>query len=351
MNVTDSDKNFYKTFIKDFLPKKIFDIHTHIWRKSDRSGKFQTERTVSWPMLVADENPIEELIKTYKILLPDAEVTPLIFSNVPRDCDEFEKYNNYVSEVSQKRNIPGLIFSHPEWSAETLEQKIISGKFIGVKSYLSLSKPEIPVADITIFDFFPKHHLEVLDKLGMIMMLHIPRNLRLKDPVNLKQMLEIEKKYPNIKLIIAHVGRTYCKEDIGNAFDILSETKNMMFDFSANCNSYVFECLIKSIGTKRILFGTDMPILKMRTHRICESGKYINLVPKGLYGDVSNDPNMREVTGDEAEKITFFLYEELAAFFKAALKCNLTKNDLEDIFYKNAIKIINDATVNLRKIK
>ena len=147
------------------------------------------------------------------------------------------------------------------------------------------------------------------------------------------------------------MGRAYCKEDIGNAFDILSETKNMMFDFSANCNSSVFECLIKSIGTKRILFGTDMPILKMRTHRICENGKYINLVPKGLYGDVSNDPNMREISDVEAEKITFFLYEELAAFFKAAQKCNLTKNDIEDIFYNNAIKIINDATDNLRKIK
>ncbi|RLD12485.1 MAG: hypothetical protein DRI44_00340 [Chlamydiae bacterium] len=351
MNVTNADKNFYKNFIKDFLPKKIIDIHTHIWRKTDHSKNFQNDRSVSWPMLVADENPIEQLLETYKILLPETEVTPLVFGYVPCDFDELERFNNYVSKVSSETNIPGLIFSHPEWSAETLEQKIISWKFIGVKSYLSLSKPEISVADITIFDFFPKHHLEVLDKLGMIMMLHIPRNLRLKDPVNLKQLIEIENNYPNIKLIVAHVGRAYCEEDVGNAFEVLSGTKNLMFDFSANCNSVVFEKLIQAVGPKRILFGTDLPILKMRTHRICENGKYINLVPKGLYGDVSNDPNMREVSDAEAEKITFFLYEELAAFFKAAKECNLTKNDLEDIFYNNAIKIINDATVNLRKIK
>jgi len=340
MNVTDSDKNFYKSFIKDFLPKKIIDIHTHIWRKSDYFENLQKNRIVSWPMLVADENPVEQLLETYKVLFPDTEVTPLVFGNVPHDSGELERFNNYVSEVSSEINIPGLIFSHPKWSAETLEQKIISGKFIGVKSYLSLSKPEIPVADITIFDFFPKHHLEVLDKLGMIMMLHIPRSLRLKDPVNLKQLIEIENNYPNVKLIVAHVGRAYCKEDIGDAFEVLSDTKNMMFDFSANCNSFVFEKLIQAVGPKRILFGSDLPILKMRTHRICENGKYINLVPKGLYGDVSSYPNMREVSDVEAEKITFFLYEELAAFFKAAKECNLAKNDLEDIFYNNAIKII-----------
>ena len=185
----------------------------------------------------------------------------------------------------------------------------------------------------------------------MIMMLHIPRSLRLKDPANLKQLIEIENNYPNVKLVVAHVGGAYCKEDIGDAFEILSDTKNMMFDFSANCNSFVFEKLIQAVGPKRILFGSDLPILKMRTHRICENGKYINLVPKSLYGDISSYPNMREVSDVEADKITFFLYEELAAFFKAALKCNLTKNDLEDVFYNNAIKIINDATVNLRKIK
>ena len=343
MTVTNSDKNFYKTFIKDFLPKKIIDIHTHIWRKSDYTGNIRNlpkNRTVSWPMLVADENPVEQLIKTYKTLLPDTEVTPLVFGYVPHDCGELERFNNYVSEVSSEMDIPGLVFSHPTWSAETLEQKIISGKFIGVKSYLSLSKPEIPVADITIFDFFPKHHLEVLDKLGMIMMLHIPRSLRLKDPVNLKQLIEIENNYPNVKLIVAHVGRAYCKEDIGDAFEILSDTKNMMFDFSANCNSFVFEKLIQAVGPKRILFGSDLPILKMRTHRICEKGKYINLVPKGLYGDVSSDPNMREVSDIEAEKITFFLYEELAAFFKAAKGCKLNKSDIEDIFYFNSKKII-----------
>jgi predicted TIM-barrel fold metal-dependent hydrolase len=167
-------------------------------------------------------------------------------------------------------------------------------------------------------------------------MLHIPRNGRLRDPKNLEQMLEIEKRYPNVKLIIAHVGRAYCNEDVGNAFEVLAETKKMMFDFCANTNRWVFEQLIRAVGPKRILFGSDLPILRMRTRRICENGNYVNLVPKGLYGDVSNDSHLREVDGEEAEILTFFMYEEIDAFRLAAETMNLSRKDIEDIFYNNA---------------
>ncbi len=153
-------------------------------------------------------------------------------------------------------------------------------------------------------------------------------------------MLEIEKKYPNVKLIIAHVGRAYCNEDVGNAFEVLSGTKNMMFDFSANTNSWVFEQLIRAVGPKRILFGSDMPVLRMRSRRICENGTYINLVPKNLYGDVSNDTHMREVEGDAAEKLTFFMYEEIDAFRRAAEATNLSRKDIDDIFYSNAKRLL-----------
>ena len=88
----------------------------------------------------------------------------------------------------------------------------------------------------------------------------------------------------------------------------------MNFDFSASSNAAVFRQLLETVGPKRVLFGSDLPILRMRARRVCEKGFYVNIVPKGLYGNVAVDPHMREVAGAEAEKITFFMYEELAAF-------------------------------------
>jgi hypothetical protein len=164
-----------------------------------------------------------------------------------------------------------------------------------------------------------------------------------KDPVNIQQIIEIKKKYPNIKLIIAHIGRAYCPEDVGDAFEQLSVCPDLLFDFCANCCEPVFEQLIRAVGPKRMLFGSDMPILRIRTHRICENGKYINLVPPGLYGDPSQDSHLREVSAQEAEKITFFMYEEIYAMKQACKACGLNSGDVEDMFYGNAKRLIDEV--------
>ncbi|MHC4124386.1 MAG: amidohydrolase family protein [Planctomycetota bacterium] len=338
--IKEIDKKFYNERLKNFLPNKIIDIHTHIWLESFVSEQNRDPiRTVTWPKLVAKDNPIEDLLETYRLMFPDKKVTPMIFAN-PLGFTDINEINGYVNKCAKENDLPSLIISLPQWSAKELEEKIIAGKFLGTKVYLNLAPANIPQNEITIFDFLPPCQLEVINKYGWIVMLHIPRAARLKDPVNLEQMLEIERSYPNVKLIIAHVGRAYCIEDVGNAFDVLSETKNMMFDFSANTNQQVFEKLLRAVGPKRVMFGSDLPITRMRMRRICENGIYVNLVPKGLYGDVSSEKNMREFSDAEAEKLTLFLYEQIDAFRLAAEVLKLTPGDIEDVFYNNAAKII-----------
>jgi len=334
------DSEVYDTELKDFLPSKIIDIHTHIWLSRHHEDSQRSDRLVTWPSLVAPENPVEDHLECYNQLFPGKEVTPMVFTTIvtPDNC---AINNSYISESAKKYNLPALYFAYPEMPAEVLEQNIIKGDFLGIKVYLSLSPSYIPDDEIRIYDFLPPHQLELMNRHGWIVMLHIPRSTRLKDPVNLAQMVEIEERYPDLKLIIAHVGRAYCPEDIGDAFDVLSNTKRMYFDFSANTNAFVFEKLINAVGPGRILFGSDLPILRMRMKRICVKGKYINVVPKGMYGDVSYDSNMKEVNSPEADELTFFMYEELRAFKKASLKCGLGKSEIEDIFYNNSKKIIN----------
>ena len=334
------DLDFYQNIIRDFLPDRIIDIHTHVWLDKFRiPGVTAPERTVKWPSMVARDNSVEDLIETYRLMFPDKKVKALIFGEVSEEIDT-KRGNEYVSGCSKKYGLPSLFVSRPEMSCAELEKAVEEGGFLGCKVYLNFSPHYIPENEIRIFDFLPHHHLEVLNRRGWIVMLHIPRPGRLKDPVNLAQMLEIEEKYPGVKLIIAHVGRAYCSEDMGNAFDVLSRTRNMLFDITANSNVQVFERLIETVGSERILFGSDLPILRMRARRICENGSYINLIPKGLYGDVSADGHMREVDGEEAEKLTFFMYEEINAFRIAAENMGLTRKQCEDVFYNNAAKLL-----------
>ena len=342
--IKEIDREIYKNELKDFLPDRIIDIHTHIWLNS-LSGDDSRDNTrlVSWPSLVAPENSVEDHLESYNLLFPDKKVTPMVFASLITR-ENYVRLNNYVSQSAKKYNLPALYFAFPEMGKEELEKNIISGGFLGIKVYLSLAPNYLPADEIRIYDYLPPHQLELLNEHGWIAMLHIPRSTRLKDRVNLAQMMEIDEKYPDLKLIIAHVGRAYCREDVGDAFDILSKSKRMYVDFSANTNDWVFEGLIKAIGPKRILFGSDMPILRMRMKRICEEGKYINIVPKGLYGDVSKDSHIRETKGEEAEKLTTFMYEELRAFKRAAARTGLKDSNIEDIFYNNSKGIIDAAS-------
>ena len=332
--MSDYDKKVYETELADFLPSKILDVHTHIWLP-EHNLKTKAKGCVTWTKMVADSCSIEDLQQTYKDMFPGKDVRAVIFGDPTAN---YKENNVYVAKVAKQTGYPALFCTDWKMSGEYLEEQVEKGGFMGLKPYLNNSPDYIPGNEVRIFDFLTKEHLEVANKHGWIVMLHISRPQRLRDPLNLAQMMEIEEKYPNVKLIIAHIGRAYAPEDIGNAFEILKNTKNMMFDFTANTQSLAMTECIKAVGVKRFMFGSDMPIIKMRMYRVTENGVYYNVVPRGLYGDVSTDYHMRET--DEKD-ITNFMYEELRAFKKTAEELSLSKQDVEDIMCNNGCRLFN----------
>ncbi len=332
---TAYDKYVYETEIKEFLPDKIVDMHVHIADEtcSDRTVGYNGGST--WTSRIGNYMLSEELLQNEERLLPGKKVENLVFGAC--NCT-IDLANNYVLSQKEKYGFPALYRTSYEITAEELEKAVLEGGYLGLKPYLTFCPPYIPIPEIRIFDFLPHHQLAVANKHGWIVMLHIARNERLRDKVNLAQLMEIEEKYPNIKLIVAHIGRAYAKEDIGDAFEILGKTKNMLFDFTANvCDDAIRAC-IEAVGPKRLLFGSDLPIALMRMYRITENGVYYNVVPRGLYGDVSGEPHMRET---DEENITIMYYEQIRAMRRVAEQLKLSKADIEDIFYNNAKRIIN----------
>ena len=333
IKLTDYDRYVYEKELKPFLPKEFIDCHTHIW-KNDFPYEGSSNGGSTWTRKVAEYLEAEELIKSYEILFPDNKVTPLVFGSCSR---HIPTCNEYVKEKSEELGFPTLFRTSYDMSPDYIEQEVKKGGFSGLKPYLSNCPPYIPSAEIRIFDFLPKEHLEVADKNGWIVMLHIPRQKRLRDEVNIAQIMEIEEKYKNLKLIVAHIGRAYAKEDIGNAFEILKNTKNLVFDFTANVCDDAIKACIEAVGTKRLMFGSDLPIAFMRMYRVVENGVYFNVVPRGLYGNVSGEPHMRET--DEKD-VTLMIYEQISAFKRVATEMKLNDTCIEDVMYKNAKNLI-----------
>ena len=144
--VTDVDKRVYEEQLKDFLPDKMIDIHTHIWRLSDHKlnpDAVKKRRAVKWPALVAADNSVEDLIETYRLMFPGKDVTPLLFAGGTDDSENLDYVkirNNYVQESAQRTGFPSLYFSSPKQSAEEIEKEVTQGGFLGLKSYLTFSE-------------------------------------------------------------------------------------------------------------------------------------------------------------------------------------------------------------------
>ncbi len=332
--MSEYDKEVYENKIADFVPSKIIDVHTHIYTKDcKKQNRKRHEGIVTWTSLVAEDLSIEDFHATYKAMLPRTQTIPAV-QGTP--TGELAKTNAYSRGVQEKYGYKTMYCIGYDTPCEEIEWALTEGGFSGIKPYLNNSPSYLPANEIRIFDFVTPEQLRVLDKHKAKMILHIARPARLRDKVNVAQLMEIEEKYTNLKMIVAHIGRAYSPEDLGDAFDTLKNTSNMVFDFSANTFSGAMTRCLEAVGPGRVLFGSDMPITKMRMYRISENGTYYNVVPRGLYGDVSNDPHMRET---DEKNVTNFLYEEIMAFRKSAEELKLSKSDIEDVFYNNAAKI------------
>ncbi len=331
LNYTEVDAKVYRDELKDFLPDTFIDIHTHIWKSTFRPYG-DSNGGATWTKFVADEQTAEDLLGAYQTMFPGKTVLPLVFGGCSQDIGQS---NEYVGETAKQYGYPTLLRSDYAMTGDELEREVQKYGCLGLKPYLTNCPPYIPANEIRIFDFLPHEHLEAADRNGWIIMLHISRPGRLRDPVNVAQLMEIERRYPNVKLIVAHIGRAYSKQDVGDAFDTLKHTEHMLFDFTANlCDDAIRAC-IEAVGTKRLMFGSDMPIAVMRMYRITDpvTGFYKNVVPRGLYGDVSGDPHMLE---SDEKTITLMMYEQLRAFRRVARELKLTEAQIEEVMYTNA---------------
>ena len=67
--VRSIDGEFYRQRLRDFLPNRLIDAHTHVWLHRFRSPeKEENVRAVTWPHRVALDNSIEDLLDTYDLL-------------------------------------------------------------------------------------------------------------------------------------------------------------------------------------------------------------------------------------------------------------------------------------------
>jgi len=328
----DVDREFYRKYIEDFLPKEIFDTHVHFGLPEHFWPVSGQRKLEDWALGVGYTLSVEAAFFAYSELLPGKKVNILGFP-LPIKEAKLDEINKYICSYINKGKIKGLMATHPDWSYERVKEELQKNNFLGIKPYPDLVT-KIKGGEVSIFTFLPYSHLRAVDELGKIILLHLPRRLRLRDKDNIREIREIRQKYPRIKLVLPHIGRSFCPSFAREGLKYLRDDPGIVFDIVAVLNPEVYKIALNEVGPKRLLYGSDLPILFMRGKREWEGDRYIN------YTSGNYPWNIKRKSPEEEAKYTLFLYEEIKALRCGIESLNMGKEAIEAIFYKNARKLL-----------
>ncbi|MCL5073216.1 MAG: amidohydrolase family protein [Actinobacteria bacterium] len=326
------DLPIYKNEIDTFIPSSIFDFHVHIWKKEHWETDFDDKSRLNIPVAQGQFFDIEDAKKSMEILYPGKKYKMLIFG-MPIPGLSIDKMNQYISSISDKVNIFGMFIPTIGDKVSEIEKKFLKGNFFGFKPYPDLVTWKDP-RNVNITDFATKEQFEIANHYSLMIILHISKVLRLADPENINQIKNLCQKYPKVKVILAHAGRSYCPNNIKAAIEQIKDIPNLFYDLSMINNEEVFEVILRNIDINKLLFATDLPIAFHRGKNICINGEHYFVTRKSYPWSLSS-PFINVRT-------TFFAYEIIRAFKTAAEKIALNKDDIKRIFYCNAMELINN---------
>ncbi len=327
----DVDRRFWAERVEPHLPDRVFDAHRHVWLAEHVDPIPPERKRRQWAAEVAGPESLEMTALGYELVFPGRRVSFLAFGSPHREC-HLEENNAYLSEGLEGTESAALALSDPQWSAERLLAELRRPRILGIKPYQDLI-PGYEGGAVSVFDFCPREHLEVLDDLGAWLTLHLPRAERLADPRNLREMREIRRRYPKVVLVVAHLGRSYAGRYARHGLPALQEDEGVFFDTSAVLNPAVYAVALDRIGPRRLLFGSDFPILYMRGRRRWEGDRYINLT-SGDY-DWNRDRQPPEVEAT----YTLFIYEAVAACLDTCLCLGYGDEEIAAVFHDNARRL------------
>ena len=336
--LNDVDRRIWTEELDQFVPHRIFDVHTHYYRwelntdPAKQSGPFAAIGR-DFP-----EAGRAQLDAWDALLLPGREVHRLSFGYPLWPACDFETSNRFTAE--QASHDPGsgaLMMVHPSMSRDYVEGQIRSFGFLGFKPYRFHATTGDPV-ECRITDFLPEQQIAIAHRHGLIIMLHIARRDAIADRANIDDLLRLTAKYPNAQWILAHCARSYSAWAIQRAAKSLRGLPNVWYDTSSVCESDAIEALLAGVGPERVMYGSDnLPVGVDR-------GKYITF---GYAWAFLSEKNHSLDLSHCNPQMTFVLYEQLRAMRRAALRLGLTGVQIEDLFCNTATRLVQSARRDL----
>lgn len=325
------DEKVWREELDPFLPQRIFDFHGHVYLESHTPSKGKESVNPSMPSIGLTEYPHEVYAEVQKRLWPGREVKALLFGTVAPDAD-LDATNAYTVEAARAHGWEALMVPAMDDDADALLEKVRAGGFLGFKPYWSFVTHK-EQNDVTLEDMVTPAMREAADRGGLIITTHIPRAARLADPLNIAGLRKLCGDAPNAKIVLAHFGRSYFPEAIGEGLS-LCDLPNLYPEFSMVQDWEVVESVMKAFDRGKILFGLDLPIAQEKGKCLGINGQRHFFTKRPHKWSAHVEPGGYEV------RCTLFAYEMVRAIKKAAGKVGLSAKEVEGVFSSNAERLV-----------
>ncbi len=338
---TDVDRAFWAEHLEGWLPRRIIDAHTHVTNRAHRLKPMTEEmRRQFWVSEATDNIDAPAARRCIGTVFPGREVTCVAMGS-PSLAYDIDAGNEYVRTECLASGWRALAVLIPQWPADRIAAELDKPGVIGLKPYYSLIGRDPTTRDryqeAGIFEFLPHHALEVADERGAWITLHVPKAERLGHPDNIREVRELRRRYPNVTVVIAHLGRSYTEPHAREALPQLADDPGLYFDISAVLNPAVLRLAFELLGPDRLLYGTDNPVFYMRGRRQWEGRRYINRTNYPFFFNKE-----REAPEVEAG-YTLFMYEALRAIKETCAEVGFGPAEVEALFHGNAARLIEQA--------
>lgn len=326
----ERNRRIFEEELDDFLPQRILDFHVHIL--NEKAAPPDQPFASGGPLIT--QYTFEDLQQDLEETYPGRETRALCFG-VPRVSYDHILNNEYIAENCDNNRFFALRLLDPgRDTPETVRQDLESGRFMGVKPYPCYAR-KANDGECEIFDMLPDWALEIVDDLNLVVMLHIPRNARLADPINQQQLVAMCGKYPHAQIVLAHIGRAYYLKNVVGNLDRLRDLPNLFYDLTMLNNWEVLEYTFGKVAPEKIIYGTDVPIA-------LAPGKSVEI--NNQYTYVTPEPWSLSISDDHGKLVfTSFLYEELRAIKKAVERLGLDRRFVQGVFYDNGMRLLQKA--------
>ena len=317
----DCDRQIWEEELEDFVPSRILDAHIHLFWRDNLEG-------VDLSTVQRTDDDVQSLNEWAEVLYPGRKMQYLILGT-PAKGNVVEKHVESVR--SEIEGIPGIRHNRlvtPDCKIEDIERDLKNPQFIGLKPYRTYSVTG-DIGQCRIHEFLPHEQMEFANEHNLWVTMHLSRWHGCADQHNLDDLEEYTtKRYPNIKWLLAHCARSFTYWPMREAVERMRDMPNIYYDTSAVTDPRPYVSLLTKEDPKRIFRGSD-GIGAAFFH-----GNYAALGRAWQHYDA--DKGGLQFPHCDGRPI-LSVYEQLMSLKFAAEIAELSKDQIEGLFWRNAV--------------